>query len=148
MNVTQKLFKILSGHDVANGRTDGQTDGRHTIIRPKFHFGRIKRINKLLADNELIDVWRIKNPDTKMYNWHSNTNPPIFCRLDYFFVSINIVNAVSDCSISYGFKTDHSVVSMVLDIVATKRGPGSFKINNSILLETDYQQKEKKQLEK
>ena len=48
MTVTHKLFKILSGHDVANGRTDGWTDGRtderHTIIRPKFHFGRI--INK------------------------------------------------------------------------------------------------------
>jgi len=46
MTVTQKRFKILSGHDVANGRTDrqtdGQTDGRHTIIRPKFHFGRKK----------------------------------------------------------------------------------------------------------
>jgi len=27
MTVTQKLFKILSGHDVANGRTDGRTDG-------------------------------------------------------------------------------------------------------------------------
>ena len=26
MTVTQKLFKILSGHDVANGRTDGRTD--------------------------------------------------------------------------------------------------------------------------
>ena len=100
-----------------------------------------KRINELLIDNELIDVWRIKNPDTKMYTWHSNTNPPIFCRLDYFFVSNNIVNAVSDWSISYGFKTDHSVVSMVLDIVVTKRGSGSFKIINSIHLETDYQQK-------
>jgi len=52
MTVTHKLFKILSGHDVANGRTDGQTDGRtdgqtdgrHTIIRPKFYFGRIKSI--------------------------------------------------------------------------------------------------------
>ena len=46
MTVTQKLFKILSGNDVANGptdrRTDGQTDGRHTIIRPNFNFGRIK----------------------------------------------------------------------------------------------------------
>jgi len=26
MPVTQKLFKILSGHDVANGRTDRRTD--------------------------------------------------------------------------------------------------------------------------
>ena len=44
MTVSQKRFKILSGHDVANGRTDG----RHTIIRPKFHFGRIKTEVSLL----------------------------------------------------------------------------------------------------
>ena len=51
MTVNQKLFKILSGQDVANGRTDGrtdrrtdgQTDGAHTIIRPKFYFGRITK---------------------------------------------------------------------------------------------------------
>jgi len=38
MTVTHKLFKILSGHDVANGRTDrrtdGQTDGRTDRRRP------------------------------------------------------------------------------------------------------------------
>jgi len=52
MTVSHTLFKILSGHDVANGRTDRRTDGRtdgrtderHTIIRPKFHFGRIKML--------------------------------------------------------------------------------------------------------
>ena len=42
MTVTHKFFKILSGHDVSNGRTDRQTDECHTIIRPKFLFGRIK----------------------------------------------------------------------------------------------------------
>jgi len=25
-------------------RTDGRTDGRHAIIRPKFHFGRMKSV--------------------------------------------------------------------------------------------------------
>ena len=40
-----ELNKIMSGHDVANRRTDRQTDGRHTILRPKFHFGRIKTSN-------------------------------------------------------------------------------------------------------
>ena len=42
--------------------------------------------------------------------------------------------------VSYGFKTDHSTVSMVLNIIHSKRGPGSFKTNNSILLENDYQE--------
>jgi len=31
---------------LTDGRTDGQTGERHTIIRPKFYFGRI--INKIV----------------------------------------------------------------------------------------------------
>jgi len=62
MTVNYKLFKILSGHDVANGRTDRQTDGRtdgrtnerHTIIRPKFHFGHIKMKENILIPSELL----------------------------------------------------------------------------------------------
>jgi len=40
MTVTHKLFKILSGHDVANGQTYGRTDGqtdRHTDGRTRYH---------------------------------------------------------------------------------------------------------------
>jgi len=55
MTVTHKLFKILSGHDVAYGRTDGRTDERHTIIRPKFYFGRIK--NKPNCAKILNNAW-------------------------------------------------------------------------------------------
>jgi len=36
MTVTYKLFKILSGHDVANCRTDGHTEGR-TDGRTPYH---------------------------------------------------------------------------------------------------------------
>jgi len=50
MAVTHKLFKILSGHDVANGRTDrradgqtdGWTDGRINHYMPPF--GRLKNL--------------------------------------------------------------------------------------------------------
>ena len=100
-------------------------------------------LNELLKDNKLIDVWRFKNPVTKMYTWHSNTNPPTFCRLDYCLVSNNIFNDVSECNISNCFKTDHLTVSMVINTFSTKRGPGSLKINNYFLLETEYQEKVK-----
>ena len=122
MTVTHKLFKILSGHDVANGRTDrqtdgrphrwtfvgyffclklpnkrltewmenshrwtfvgyfstqqvticlpGQTDGGHTIIRPKLYFGRIKRLKNMLIVLSL----------NKRYSWS----------LFYFYIIQNI----------------------------------------------------------
>ena len=75
---------------------------------------------------------------TTKYTWHSNTNPPTYSRLDYFFISSNIVNIISHCIISYGDKTTHSIVPM------TRRRP--FKINNSILLVNDYIQRIKNAL--
>ena len=73
-----------------------------------------------------------------MYTWHSNTNPTIFAdQTKYGLVSKSIVNDVSECNISYGFKTDPSNVSIVINTDSTKRGPGSFKINNYVLLETE-----------
>ena len=63
----------MSGHDVANGRTDrrtvgqtdGRTDGRHTIIRPKFYFGRIKKSFKHMVIKTLAS-W------TKSLFWNKN----------------------------------------------------------------------------
>ena len=36
-------------------QTDGRTDERHTIIRPKFYFGRIK-INQLAYRNKVMSI--------------------------------------------------------------------------------------------
>ncbi len=89
---------------------------------------------------DLHDIWRILNPNTRKYTWHSNTKPPILCRLDYFLISEHIINIVTTSNITTGFKSDHSIVSFGLQTETNKRGPGYFKLNNSLLLSTDYQQ--------
>lgn len=92
-------------HDKLNGRTD---TGKKT-----------SQILKNLIESEVItDVWRLKHPDKQMYTWHSNTKPPIFCRLDYFFISPNLLNFVTDSIIRPGFKSDRSIV--VLKLVLNK----------------------------
>ena len=89
--------------------------------------------------NELSDIWRIQNPQSKKYTWHSNHKPPIFCRLDYFLISNNLVNITQNCKIKTAYKTDHSLISISLDLDKIARGPGYFKLNNSLLLDTCYQ---------
>ena len=98
------------------------------------------RIKEVMENNDLCDIWRIKNHDIKQYTWHSNTNPPIFCRLDYFLISSHILNLVKNCNIKPGYKSDHSIVTFDLDFFpsTTERGPGFFKINNSILLDNEF----------
>ena len=87
----------------------------------------------------LIDIWREKNPNTYQYTWHSNSRPVIFSRLDYFLISNYLLNTLPKCQIKPGYKTDHSTVILSLDTSEQKRGPGYFKINNTILYNTDYQ---------
>ena len=94
-------------------------------------------INAIIENNDLCNIWRLKNPHKKVFTWHSNTQPPIFCRLDYFLISQDIANCLAECNISPGFKSDHSLISIQFDIHSHSRGPGYF--NNSYLFEQEYQ---------
>ena len=94
----------------------------------------------------MADVWRIRNPDLRQYTWHSSSKPIIFSRLDYFLISDSFVNQVNNCKINPGFMSDHSIISMVLTLNNIERGKGYFKINNSLILQTEYQNKIKKSI--
>ena len=98
------------------------------------------KLNEIASNNELNDIWRIFNPDNHSFTWHSNHKPPIFCRLDFFLVTADILTSTMNCKISTGFKSDHSIVYFVLDTTSANRGPGYFKLNNSILFDKEYQQ--------
>ena len=98
-----------------------------------------EKLLELLNVANLTDSWRLKHPDKRQYTWHSNSKPHIHCRLDYFLISDNIINILKDTSISPGYKTDHSLVSLTLSTLKYERGPGYFKLNNSILTDENYQ---------
>ena len=95
-----------------------------------------EKITTMIQTNSFIDIWRHRHPDQKQYTWHSNSRPTIFCRLDYFLISDTFLNCVSDANIKHGYNTDHSLINMSIDLTKIDRGPGTFKMNNSILLET------------
>ena len=104
------------------------------------------KINTIIENNDINDIWRTLNPNIKHYTWHSNTKPTVFCRLDYFLVSTNLVNIITKCTITSGFRSDHSLVYFNITIDNQPRGPGYFKLNNSVLLETQYQEKIKQSI--
>ena len=111
--------------DKRNGRTD-----THKKCRIK--------INNTIDNYGFADIWRIQHPNTKKYSWHSSHTPPIFCRLDYFLISNNLTNSNKCSNIKAGYKTDHSLVSLIIDFHKVPRGPGYFKFNNSLLIDNEY----------
>ena len=55
-------------------------------------------------------------------------------------------NSVVSCKHNIGYKSDHSKVSLNIDLISLTRGPGYFKLNNSLLLDKDYQETVKKSI--
>ena len=53
------------------------------------------RDNFILQKNDINDIWRTLNPNTKHYTCHSNTKPTIFCRLENLLVSNILVNKIT-----------------------------------------------------
>lgn len=86
----------------------------------------------------LIDIWRERNPRTENFTWTSNITPGLYCRLDFFLISRHIAHSVSESSHSPGIQSDHSFVNLSLTLANEKRGPGYWKINNSLLSDPDY----------
>ena len=101
-------------------------------------------INNIIDAFSLTDIWRVMHPNLKQYTWHSHHKPPIFCRLDYFLISEKLRNSIVSSRHSIGLKSDHSIVSLNIDLINLTRGPGYFKLNSSLLLNEDYQETIKK----
>ena len=64
----------------------------------------------------------------------------IFCRLDYFLISDNLISNVISCEHWTSFRTDHSPVILNINLTNVDRGTGYVKLNNSFILDNEYQE--------
>lgn len=95
-------------------------------------------ILSLCEDLELVDCWRILNPNAKRFTWR-RTNPIQQSRLDYWLISSPLLNSIAEVDISPSFRSDHSMLKLSLQTnSATKRGPGLWKFNSMLLKDSDY----------
>ena len=95
-----------------------------------------KAIQDMISDLELIDIWRMRHPKQFRYTWMSNDSK-IGSRIDYFLISESLSTSVVKCDIGFGFKSDHSLISLALVKSLAKRGPGFWKLNTSLLTDAN-----------
>lgn len=95
-------------------------------------------INSIQDYLDLIDIWRVKNPNTKSYTWSQNS-PLIFCRLDYWLISNNLHDLTTSTDIIPAIKTDHSAISLELNNNDNQiKGLGLWKMNCALLEDDRY----------
>ena len=99
-----------------------------------------KGIKSLLTEIDLIDIWRIRNPNKLYYTRREMSRSGLVqSRLDFWLVSISLEFQITKCSIEPGNSSDHSLVKLTLDLIETqKRGKGFWKFNNSLLTDSKY----------
>ena len=92
---------------------------------------------ELKTNNDLVDPWRIMHPDSQRFTWR-RTNPFKQARLDFFLISQNLMNFVFKCDILPAYKSDHSIVEILLSFSEVERGTGFWKFNHSLIKNDNY----------
>ena len=73
----------------------------------------VKCIDNLCVANDLIDIWRIRNPNVKRFTWRQKT-PVIQRRLDFWLVSNGVQEDTDNVDIIPSLKSDHlAIVSSI-----------------------------------
>ena len=92
----------------------------------------IKNIQDIRLDFDLVDIWRIRNPDIKRFTWRQKK---LFIqrRLDYWLISDVCQDDIEKSDIISSINSDHSAIFLHFNnIVDQKHGPSFWKSNASL----------------
>ena len=87
---------------------------------------------------DLVDTLRSENNIAKRFTWVSGKRPVKMARLDFFLVTPDIHATISKHILSFGYKSDHSLVGIELNIENSECGKGFWKFNLALLKEKEY----------
>ena len=147
VSVLDELTKVLSNLELKEN-TNLILGGDFNLIlnlkldadggNPTLKSNSMKSLNILTMENDLVDIWRIRNPESNRYTWRKKT-PMTQRRLDYFFVSDSFQDSVHEVEILTGIQSDHSPIRIQCrSLEEERRGPSHWKFNNSLLLDSEY----------
>ena len=89
----------------------------------------------------LIDIYRKLHPKTRSFTYESKTIN-LKSRIDFILVSRPISIEVQNAEIRMSVAPDHKATFLKIDIRSElKRGPGTWKFNNSFLEDDDFKER-------
>lgn len=97
-----------------------------------------QQVLNIKQDFELLDPWRQNNEDKRSYTWRSSIGGIKQARLDFFLISADFYSQLLKSAIKPGYRTDHSVCFLKLGHKKQARGRGFWKLNTSLLRDTEY----------
>ena len=100
---------------------------------PKLKVQSIAKLVSMMSENDLCDIFRVRNPDMKRYTWRRKT-PFKQRRLDYFLISDQLQDQIDQVDIIPSIQSDHSTLKLkICGAKCSSKGPSYWKLNNSFL---------------
>ena len=115
------------------------------VLSPEMESSNYVSINNPRSREFLLDTINLHNLKDAFRHFHPNMrrytsrrkNPIKQARLDYFIVS-NAFTDLSECNILPGYRSDHSILELNMEISKFERGKGLWKLNCNLLTNADY----------
>ena len=99
---------------------------------PKLKDKSITKIISMMSENDLCDIYRVRNPQSRRYTWRCK-KPLIQRRLDYFLISDQLQGQIEATDIIPSVRSDHSTVRIrVNEMQYSTKGRSYWKFNNSL----------------
>ena len=113
-----------------------ETSGGNPTLKRKS----ISKLLQILEKNNLIDIWRIRNPSSKRFTFRKNHfSGFIQRRLDFVFISNNFQEFIKNIDVLSSFCSDHSPIYFRLQKCQEyKKGRNFWKFNSSLIEDNDF----------
>lgn len=82
-------------------------------------------LESYMLEAELVDIWRLKNPQARSYTWQNNDRKS---RIDMFVINEGFIPMVQNVTILACNLSDHALLSLSIDLTDQPRGPGLWKL--------------------
>ena len=96
-----------------------------------------EKVLDMCAEFNLVDVWRVFNNDKAEYTWRTKSCSKQ-ARLDFILVSENLITGIDYVNIEYGYRSDHSMVTLATKGAKLENAKPIWKFNNSLLSDREY----------
>ena len=96
-----------------------------------------KILHSICLNYDLIDIWRTRNPDCKLFTWKQK-KPLVQRRLDFWLISDVCQDEVEETNVNAAIITDHSAITISFNSFDEQAGCSSYWKFNSSLVNDDY----------
>ena len=107
-------------------------------VSSKLKINYLSKLLPMMSENDLCDILRVRNPDTRRFSWRRKT-PFKQRRLGFLLVSDSMQESIESTDIIPSVESDHSAIKIKLcSLQEGSRGQGYWKFNSSLIEDKNF----------